>query len=91
MTEHPPENEWDVNMLEGCHNGWFGQYLAAVLIWNLLVLSQAAELGMTRIKYVQLFTFALVTPLEYLYPMVAYCEAAPIQVKETYADVKNVV
>jgi hypothetical protein len=24
MTEHPPADEFDVNMLEGCHNGWFG-------------------------------------------------------------------
>jgi hypothetical protein len=80
MTEHPPVNEWDVNMLEGCHNGWFGQYLSAKLIWNLLMLTGAEELGMTRIKFVQVFTFALVTPLEYLYPMIAYCEGAPIQV-----------
>jgi len=35
MTEHPPVNEFDVNMIEGCHNGWFGQYLSAILLWNL--------------------------------------------------------
>ena len=46
---------------------------------------------MTRIKYVQLLTFALVTPLEYIYPMIAFCETAPTQVKETYADVENVL
>jgi hypothetical protein len=57
----------------------------------LSLLAGAEELGMTRTKFVQVFTFALVTPLEYLYPMMAYCEGAPIQIKETYEDVENIV
>lgn len=52
MTDHPPQNQWDVNMVEGCHNGWYGQYLAAILLWNLFWLSQADDIGMTRIKFV---------------------------------------
>ena len=91
MTDHPPQNQWDVNMVEGCHNGWYGQYLAAILLWNLFWLSQADDIGMTRIKFVQVVTFALVTPLEYLYPMIAYCEGAPLQIRDTYFDLLNLV
>ena len=55
MTEHEPANEFDVNMLEGCHNGWFGQYLSAILIYNIYRIWRTAEttedLGMSKVKF----------------------------------------
>ena len=35
------------------------------------------------------FTFELVTPLEHLYPQMAYCEATPGQLKNLLDDVVN--
>jgi hypothetical protein len=27
VNEHPPADQWDINMVEGCHIGWYGQYV----------------------------------------------------------------
>ena len=39
--------------------------------------------GLDVIDYVRDFSFAYLTPLEYLYPQLAYCEAAGYQIWDT--------
>ena len=80
LNEHPAVDEWDVNMVEGCHIGWYGQVVQAQINWELtetLLFGEDPLGDADLMNFMKKYSFALVTPLEYLYPQMAYCQATP--------------
>ena len=71
MNEHPPADPWDINMVEGCHIGWYGMIVQIGVIWiftGRILRNEIPQDPITAIDFWRRYTFALVTPLEYLYP-----------------------
>ena len=90
MNEHPPADPWDINMVEGCHIGWYGQIVQAEIIWKLTMKVFKDEVPgepLELMAFVKEWSFALMTPLEYLYPQLAFCEAAPYQLKDMFDSI----
>ena len=74
MNENAPDH---FNMVEGCHNSWYGQYLnGEVMVATIFEFQQRmidTDDPKVRLDYVRDLTFSHLKPLEFLYGQVAYC------------------
>ena len=62
---------------------WYQQFF---IIYDLAIVFQVSMTtlaGLDRVDYLRDLTFAIVTPLEFLYPQAAYCEASLYSVSTT--------
>lgn len=74
MNENPPNN---FNMVEGCHDAWYGQYLNAEVMVATIMKFQPEMIesadNARRLDYVRDLTFSHLKPLEFLYGQLAFC------------------
>ena len=87
-------NPLNLNYLEGCRNAWVTAYNQVFIIYELSILVPEAlnsYRDLVMLNFLRDLSFAYITPLEYLYPMIAYCDTSYYQFIDVHVNIFNLI